>query len=97
MKPTSQSRKDLMSETHTSPSERQEAGTYEIRLRGHLDTRRATWFDGLTLTREPDGITLIHGPVADQAALFGLLQKVRDLGMPLVSVQHVEPVPPDIS
>jgi hypothetical protein len=64
---------------------------YEIRLKGHLDARWATWFDGLSLIREGDGTTLIHGQVADQAALHGLLQKVRDLGLPLISVIHVDP------
>ena len=59
---------------------------YEIRLQGHLDRRWATWFDGLNLTVEPDGTTLISGHVADQAALHGLLDKVRDLGLPLISV-----------
>jgi hypothetical protein len=66
-------------------------GRYEIRLKGHLDTRWAAWFDGLTLTRGSDGTTIIHGPVADQAALHGLLQKTRDLGLPLISVTYVEP------
>jgi hypothetical protein len=66
-------------------------GRYEIRLQGHLDARWAAWFDGLTLTRDSDGTTIIHGPVADQAALYGLLQKTRDLGLPLISVNHVEP------
>ena len=70
-----------------------EAGRYEIRLKGHLDARWAAWFDGLSLTHESDGTTVIHGPVADQAALHGLLQKVRDLGLPLVSVIRVEPDP----
>ena len=70
-------------------------GRYEIRLKGHLDTRWAAWFDGLTLTRGSDGTTIIHGPVADQAALHGLLQKVRDLGLPLVSVIQVEPDQPN--
>jgi hypothetical protein len=64
---------------------------YEIRLKGHLDSRWAAWFDGLSLTNESDGTTLIHGPVADQAALHGLLQKTRDLGLPLISVNHVDP------
>ncbi|HET6651063.1 MAG TPA: hypothetical protein VFH10_00365 [Nocardioides sp.] len=64
---------------------------YQIRLRGHLDARWATWFDGLTLTRERDGTTLIQGPVQDQAALHGLLQKVRDLGLPLISVTPNDP------
>ena len=58
--------------------DRYEAGRYEIRLKGHLDTRWAAWFDGLSLTHHSDGTTVIHGPVADQAALHGLLQKVRD-------------------
>ena len=53
--------------------------------------RWAAWFDGLTLTNEPDGTTLIRGPVADQAALHGLLQKVRDTGLPLVSVTQSTP------
>jgi hypothetical protein len=68
-----------------------EAGRYEIRLKGHLDTRWAAWFDGLSLTHASDGITIIHGPIADQAALHGLLQKVRDTGLPLVSVIRIEP------
>ncbi|HEY5361507.1 MAG TPA: hypothetical protein VIJ82_28105 [Streptosporangiaceae bacterium] len=67
------------------------SGRYEIRLKGHLDTRWAAWFDGLTLTHGSDGTTTIHGPVADQAALHGLLQKARDLGLPLISVTQAEP------
>ena len=66
-------------------------GWYEIRLQGHLDARWAAWFDGLTLTQESDGTTIIQGPVADQAALHGVLQKVRDLGLPLLSVSCIEP------
>ena len=73
-----------------------EAGRYEIRLKGHLDTRWAAWFDGLSLTHASDGITIIHGPIADQAALHGLLQKVRDVGLPLVSVTCVEPDPAEV-
>jgi hypothetical protein len=69
---------------------------YEIRLKGHLDSRWAAWFDGLSLTNESDGTTLIHGPVADQAALHGLLQKARDLGLPLISVTFVEPGHPQV-
>ena len=69
-------------------------GRYEIRLKGHLDTRWAAWFDGLTLTRGSDGTTILQGPVADQAALYGLLQKTRDLGLPLLSVTYVEPGQP---
>ncbi len=71
-------------------------GRYEIRVRGHLDTRWAAWFDGLTLTHGSDGTTIIDGPVADQAALYGLLQKTRDLGLPLLSVNHVEPGHPHV-
>ena len=70
---------------------------YQIRLKGHLDSHWTDWFDGLTITLEEDGDTLLTGPVIDQAALHGLLKKVRDLGMPLVSVSPVEPGQPDIS
>jgi hypothetical protein len=61
---------------------------YEIRVTGHLDSRWATWFDGLSLTRA-DGTTVIHGPIVDQAALHGVLQKLRDLGVPLISVTQL--------
>ena len=64
---------------------------YEIRVQGHLDDRWAAWFDGLAIAHGSDGTTMIHGPVADQAALHGLLQKIRDLGLPLISVNHVAP------
>lgn len=74
--------------THGSPHE---PGRYEIRVKGHLDTRWAAWFEGLSLRRDRDGTTIIHGPIADQAALHGLLQKVRDTGLPLVSVICLEP------
>jgi hypothetical protein len=68
--------------------------TYQIRIEGHLGSQWMGWFDDLTITLEEDGQTLITGPVADQAALHGLLKKVRDLGLPLVSVNPVEPEPP---
>ena len=80
-----------MSERHASIDDRHEPGRYEIRLQGHLDTRWTAWFDGLSLTHESDGTTVIHGSVVDQAALHGLLSKVRDLGLPLVSVIQVDP------
>jgi hypothetical protein len=67
---------------------------YQIRLKGHLGSQWTDWFEGLTITLEGNGDTLLTGPVIDQAALHGLLKKVRDLGMPLVSVSPVEPGPP---
>ena len=85
-----------MSGTTRIDGDRHGAGRYEIRLKGHLDTRWAAWFDGLSLSRESDGTTIIQGPVADQAALHGLLQKVRDIGLPLVSVTRIEPDQPDV-
>ena len=68
-----------------------EAGRYEIRVKGHLASRWAAWFDGMSLTNESDGTTSIRGPVIDQAALHGLLQRLRDTGLPLISVTQVDP------
>ena len=68
---------------------------YQIRIEGHLGHQWTDWFDGLTITLEEDGDTLLTGPVVDQAALHGLLKKVRDLGTPLVSVVRVQPVQED--
>ena len=82
-----------MSEISNGPDHN--PGRYEIRLKGHLDSRWAAWFDGLSLTNESDGTAIIHGPVTDQAALHGLLQKVRDVGLPLVSVTQVDPDQPN--
>ena len=82
-----------MSGTTRTDSDRREGGLYDIRLQGHLDTRWAAWFDGLSFTHQSDGTTVIHGHVADQAALHGLLQKVRDTGLPLLSVTHVDADP----
>jgi hypothetical protein len=64
---------------------------YQIRITGHLGREWTDWFDGLAITLEDNGDTLLSGPVGDQAALHGLLKKVRDLGMPLVSVNRVRP------
>ena len=85
-----------MSETHGATEDHHEPGWYEIRLKGHLDARWAERFEGLSLTHARDGTTLLAGPVVDQAALYGLLRTVRDLGLPLVSVIQVEPNQADV-
>jgi hypothetical protein len=82
--------------TEISASGHYEAGWYEIRLKGHLDSRWTAWFDGLSLSTESDGTTIISGPVVDQAALHGVLQKVRDVGLPLVSVTQVDQDQPGV-
>jgi hypothetical protein len=63
---------------------------YQVRLKGHLGSQWSDWFEGFTITLKEDGDTLLTGPVPDQAALHGLLKKVRDLGMPLVSINRVQ-------
>jgi len=70
---------------------------YQIRIKGHLGPQWTDWFGGLAIAVEEDGETLLTGPIVDQAALYGLLKKVRDLGMPLVSVNCIEPGPADTS
>ena len=80
-----------MNEPRTLYEDQNESGIYEIRLKGHLDRCWAYWFDNLTITLEDNGQTLLTGPVVDQAELYGLLRKVRDLGMPLLSVALIEP------
>jgi hypothetical protein len=84
-----------MSEEHSSQRARDERIVYQIRLQGHLSRQRADWFEGLTVTLEEDGATLLTGPVIDQSALHGILKKVRDLGMPLLSVNAIAPNPQD--
>jgi hypothetical protein len=80
-----------MSETPILPEHHNESGLYEIRLKGQLDERWADRFEGMTITLEDNGNTLLTGPVVDQAALHGLLKRVRDLGMPLLSINFVNP------
>ena len=77
---------ELSSESHTC-----QPMVYQIRIKGHLGPQWTEWFAGLTITREDNGDTLLTGSVVDQAALHGLLKKVRDLGMPLISVNRIEP------
>ena len=80
-----------MSAPHPSTEEHHEPGQYEIRLKGHLDTRWAKSFEHMSFTHASDGTTILAGPVVDQAGLYGLLRKVRDLGLPLVSVILIDP------
>jgi hypothetical protein len=79
---------------NSSPERASAAGhdepkSYEIRVKGHLADRWTTWFDGLTIRPEPDGSTVITGPIADQAALHGVLHRLRDVGIPLISLTEV--------
>jgi hypothetical protein len=78
-----------MSNRRNTQIDRGEPLVYQIRIKGQLGSGWTDWFEGLTITLEGDGDTLLTGPVADQAALYGLLKKVRDLGLPLVSVSPV--------
>ncbi|HLJ34833.1 MAG TPA: hypothetical protein VKU38_14320 [Ktedonobacteraceae bacterium] len=80
-----------MSNEINSESEKAQPMVYQIKIKGHLGREWTNWFDGLTLTALGNGDTLLTGPVFDQAALHGLLRKVRDLGVPLLSVNRVEP------
>jgi hypothetical protein len=84
----------IMSSTDAAIGRWDDAGRYEIRLKGHLDARWAAWFDGLTLTQDNDGTTTVRGAIVDQAALHGLLQRVRDIGLPLMSVTRIDPESP---
>ena len=78
----------------TSAGQPHDSSRYEICIKGHLSSRWATRFDGMTLTARGDGTTVIDGPVVDQAALHGLLNKLGDLGLPLLSVTQVDPAAP---
>jgi hypothetical protein len=83
---------------NTDPADQHEPGCYEIRLQGRLDQRWSAWFDGMTLTTSPGPAgaqTILRGPVVDQAALHGLLARLRDVGLPLLSITRVEPVSND--
>ena len=80
-----------MSATHAATENHHEPARYEIRLKGHLDERWAERFAGLNFTHASDGTTILAGPVVDQAALYGLLRTVHDLGLPLLSVVHTGP------
>lgn len=86
-----------MSKAHAPARNWDEPAQYEIRIKGHVDDRWTDWFAGLTITLEEGGDTLLAGLVVDQAALHGLLRRVRDLGMPLISVNRLEPGHADVS
>ncbi len=86
-----------MSDTLDPQTDPSQPIVYQIRVKGHLGGQWTDWFGGLTLTLEDNGETLLTGPVVDQAALHGLLRKVRDLGIPLLSVNCVEPGRSDAS
>jgi hypothetical protein len=88
---TGHNRDRVMSNEINSGSEKAQPLVYQIRIKGHLGCEWTDWFGGLTLTLEDNGETLLTGPVVDQAALHGLLRKVRDLGVPLLSVNRVKP------
>jgi hypothetical protein len=79
-----------MTDEHSAKRGGEQPMIYQIRIRGHLDQQWTDWFEGLTITLEEDGNTLMNGLVIDQAALHGILKKVRDLGLPLLSVNSTD-------
>jgi hypothetical protein len=81
----------MMPSKPNSTSGRNQPNTYEIKIRGRLADHWSDWFEGLKITAKSDGTTLLTGPVVDDAALHGLLKKVRDLGLPLLSVNCIDP------
>jgi hypothetical protein len=80
-----------MPDKHNPKPNPGQPAVYQIRVQGHLGPQWTDWFEGLTITQDEDGETLLTGPVVDQAALYALLRRVRDLGLPLLSVTRVEP------
>lgn len=78
-----------MSDELAAKSDPDQPQIYQIRIKGHLDSQWTDWFEGMTITLEENGDTLLSGLVIDQAALHGLLKKVRDLGLPLISVNRI--------
>lgn len=85
-----------MSNDSNSSNEKAQPMIYQIRIKGHLDRKWADWFSGLSITSLANGETLLTGPVLDQAALHGLLRKIRDVGLPLLSVIRVESEQADV-
>lgn len=80
-----------MPEEQQSNPEADQRIVYQFRIKGHLGQQWMNWFEGLTITLEEDGNTLLSGPVVDQSAIHGILKKIRDLGMPLLALNQVEP------
>ena len=80
-----------MSGNSASGTKAREPSVYEIRIKGHLSDHWADWFEEMAITTEPDGHTLLTGPIRDDAALHGLLKRVRDMGLPLISVNRIKP------
>jgi hypothetical protein len=87
----------MLSNERASEHDADQPMVYQVRIKGHLGQRWRDWFEGLTITLEEDGNTLLNGPVLDQSALHGILKKIRDLGMPLLSVNSVGFAPQDLS
>jgi len=81
----------MMSTAQKSEHEPDQPNIYQIRIQGHLRLQWQDWFEGMDITLEKDGNTLLSGPVVDQSALHGILKKIRDLGIPLVSVNSISP------
>ena len=87
---TDHARERIMANARNPPTDPGEPLVYQIRIKGHLDPHWSSWFEGLAITREDNGETVLTGLLVDQAALHGLIRKVRDLGIPLLSVACVK-------